>query len=152
LVSLPKVKRNFSFVKVSFYERKVLGGEKEKGKKMNTNTMREYTGSPVEVVSAQVPLPKSQLEKLKQRSGMITTEDALQTAVNHYFSCPEISICGSGSESKREEGLVFVSGKVKKPNHGHWHGYEHETNQNRELLAIEMEIMSQVKSIRWLMF
>ena len=135
---------------------------------MNTNSMREFsytgTGSTVEVVSAQVPLPKSQLEKLKQRSGTITTEDALQTAVNHYFSCPEISICGSESKSKskREEGLVFVSGKakVKKPNQGHWHWngygheheYKHETSQNRELLAIEMEIMSQVKSIRWLMF
>ena len=139
---------------------------------MNTNTMKEFsytgTGSTVEVVSAQVPLPKSQLEKLKQRSGTITTEDALQTAVNHYFSCPEISICGSGSESKREEGMVLVSGKakIKKPNqgYGHWHWngygheheheheYKHETNRNRELLAIEMEIMSQVKSIRWLMF
>jgi len=131
---------------------------------MNTNTMREFsytgTGGTVEVVSVQVPLPKSQLEKLKQRSGMITAEDALQTAVNHYFSCPEISICGSGSESKREEGLVFVSGKakIKNTNQGHWNGYgyghEHETNRNRnrELLAIEMKIMSQVKSIRWLMF
>ena len=133
---------------------------------MNTNTMREYTGSTEEVVFAQVPLPKSQLEKLKQRSGTITAEDALQTAVNHYFSCPEISICGSGSESKREEGMVLVSGKakIKKPNqgYGHWHWngygheheheYKHETNRNRELLAIEMEIMSQVKSIRWLMF
>jgi hypothetical protein len=112
------------------------------------NTMREFsytgTGSTVEVVSAQVPLPKSQLEKLKQRSGMITTEDALQTAVNHYFSCPEIN--------EREEGSVFVSGKIKKPNHGHghghWNGHEHVTNRNRELLAIEMEIMSQVKCIR----
>lgn len=132
---------------------------------MNTNiATKEFsyagTGSTVEVVSAQVPLPKSQLEKLKQRSGTITAGDALQTAVNHYLSCPEISICGSGSESKREEGLVFVSGeaKVKKPNQGHWHWngygheYKHETNRNRELLAIEMEIMSQVKSICWLMF
>ncbi len=133
---------------------------------MNTNTMREYTGSTVEVVSAQVPLPKSQLEKLKQRSGMITAGDALQTAVNHYLEREE----GEGEvmeeERKREkesasahaEGLVFVSGKakIKNPNQGyeHWNGheYKHETNQNWELLAIEMEIMSQVKSIRWLMF
>ena len=112
---------------------------------MNTNSMREYTGSPVEEVSAQVPLPKSQLEMLKQRSGMITTEDALQTAVNHYFSCPEISICGSESKSKREEGLVFVSGKVKKTNHWHGHWHEHGISRNRKLLAIEMEIMSQGK-------
>jgi len=130
---------------------------------MNTNiAMKDFsytgTGSIVEVVFAQVPLPKSQLEKLKQRSGMITAEDALQTAVNHYLEREE----GEGEEEERKrekesesararahaEGLVFVSGKgkVKKPNQGY--GHEHETNQNRELLAIEMEIMSQVKCIR----
>ena len=110
--------------------------------------MKEYTGSPVEEVFAQVPLPKSQLEELKQRSGMLTTEDALQTAVNHYFSCPEISISRSESESesKREEGLAFVSGKVKKPNH--WHGYG--ISRNWKLLAIEMEIMSQGKRVPFL--
>ena len=134
---------------------------------MNTNIATKessYTGigSTVEVVSAQVPLPKSQLEKLKQRSGMITAEDALQTAVNHYLEREEGEGVVEEEERKREKesasahagGLVFVSGKVKKTNHwnGYGHEYKHETNQNRELLAIEMEIMSQVKSIRWLMF
>ena len=126
-------------------------------KKMNTTKKISYTGtgSIVEVVFAQVPLSKSQLEELKQRSGMITAEDALQTAVNHYLEREE----GEGEERKREkegesahahaEGQVFVSGKIKKPNrghwHGHWNGHEHETNQNRELLAIEMGILSQGK-------
>ena len=109
-------------------------------------------------IFAQVPLPKSQLEKLKQRSGMLTVEDALQTAVNHYLSCPEISInliSGSarGEEEGREreeekeraraEGVVLLAGKIKTPNHGY--GHEHETN--RKLLAIEMEIMSQGKRV-----
>jgi len=130
------------------------------------NTMKGYicAGSIVEVVFAQVPLSKSQLEKLKQRSGMTTAEDALQTAVNYYLEREE----GEAEEEERKrdmemesesarthaEGLVFVSGKakVKNTNHGHWNGHEHETNQNqnqnRELLAIEMEILSQVKCIR----
>jgi hypothetical protein len=107
-------------------------------------------------IFAQVSLPKSQLEKLKRRSGMITTEEALQTAVSHYLGCPEISInLISGSargEEEREkekeggeegEGLILVAGKVKKPNNGHGH----EPSRNRKLLAIEMEIMSQGKRI-----
>ena len=70
------------------------------------------TGSTVEEVFAQVPLPKSQLEKLKQRSGMLTTEEALQTAVNHYLGCPEIStnsISGSARgerEGEKEMGIL----------------------------------------------
>jgi Family of unknown function (DUF5371) len=123
--------------------------------------------STVEIVFAQVSLPKSQLEKLKQRSGMITTEEALQTAVSHYLGCPEIGInliSGSargeeevrGREREREkekeggegEGLILVAGKTKTPNHGYVHGYEHETNQNQKLLAIEMEIVSQRKQVR----
>ena len=124
------------------------------------------TGSTAEVVFAQVPLSKSQLEKLKQRSGTTTAEDALQTAVNHYLERDEGEAEGAAEaeEEKRKrdmekesasththaEGLVFVSGKakVKKPNHGHghWNGHEHETNQ--KLLAIEMEIMSQGKRVR----
>ena len=39
------------------------------------------------VVFAQVPLLKSQLEELKRRSGMSTTKDALQAAVDHYLHC-----------------------------------------------------------------
>jgi len=111
-------------------------------------------------IFAQVCLPKSQLEKLKQRSGMLTVEDALQTAVNHYLSCPEISIniiSGSarGEEEGREreeekeraraEGVVLLAGKIKTPNHGYGHEHEHETN--RKLLEIEMEIMSQGKRV-----
>jgi len=110
-------------------------------------------------IFAHVSLPKSQLEKLKQRSGMITTEEALQTAVNHYLGCPEIGISLiSGSargeeegrereeekESARAERVVLLAGKIKTtPNHGY--GHEHETN--RKLLAIEMEIMSQGKRV-----
>jgi len=109
-------------------------------------------------IFAQVSLPKSQLEKLKRRSGMLTVEEALQTAVNHYLSCPEISINISGSargeedgrereeekERARAEGVVLLAGKIKTtPNHGY--GHEHETN--RKLLAIEMEIMSQGKRV-----
>jgi len=125
---------------------------------MNTNSMKGCTcaGSIVEVVFAQVPLQKTQLEKLKQRSGRITAEDALQTAVNRYLERDE----GEGEERKMEmeserahthaEGLVFVSGKIKNPNHGHghWNGHGHEMNQNQKLLAIEMEILSQGKRVR----
>jgi len=118
------------------------------------NATKKYTGSTVEVVFAQVPLPKSQLEKLKQRSGMITTEDALQMAVNHYLGCPEISGSERGEGEKRErekekegeEGVVLVAGKAKKLNHGYGHEHGHATN--RKLLAIEMEIMSQGKRLR----
>ncbi|MGB7532844.1 MAG: DUF5371 family protein [Halobacteriota archaeon] len=108
-------------------------------------------------IFAQVSLSKLQLEKLKRRSGMLTTEEALQTAVSHYLGCPEISInLISGSargEREREkekeggeegEGLILVAGKIKKSDHGH----EHEPNRNRKLLAIEMEIMSQGKRVR----
>jgi len=107
-------------------------------------------------IFAQVSLPKSQLEKLKQRSGMLTTEEALQTAVNHYLHCPEISININGNgrgererekeKERKEEGLILVAGKIKNPNHGHWH--EHEPIQNRKLLALEMEILSQGKRVR----
>jgi len=111
-------------------------------------------------IFAQVSLPKSQLEKLKRRSGMITTEEALQTAVSHYLGCPEISInliSGSargeeevrGREREREKekegeegGLILVAGKIKKSDH------EHEPIQNRKLLALEMEILSQGKRVR----
>ena len=121
----------------------------------------------VEIVFAQVSLPRSQLERLKQRSGMITTEEALQTAVSHYLGCPEISInLISGSARGEEEGrerewekekeggeeeegrLILVAGKIKTPNHVHVHGHEHEHETNRKLLAIEMEIMSQRKQVR----
>ena len=115
-------------------------------------------------IFAQVSLPKSQLEKLKRRSGMITTEEALQTAVSHYLGCPEISINSiSGSargeeevrgrereeekERARAEGVVLLAGKVKTPNHGYVHGHEHEHETNRKLLEIEMEIMSQGKRV-----
>jgi hypothetical protein len=119
-------------------------------------------------IFAQVSLPKSQLEKLKRRSGMLTTEEALQTAVTHYLGCPEISIntiSGSargeeegreregekekeGGEEREGEGLILVAGKIKTPNHGHWNGHEHEPIRNQKLLAIEMEIMSQRKRVR----
>ena len=99
-------------------------------------------------IFAQVSLSKSQLEKLKRRSGMLTTEEALQTAVSHYLGCPEIStnlISGSArGEREREkekeggeeegEGLILVAGKVKKPNNGHGNG--HEPSRNRNLLAL----------------
>jgi len=105
-------------------------------------------------IFAQVSLPKSQLEKLKRRSGMLTTEAALQTAVSHYLSCPEISININGNgrgererekeKERKEEGLILVAGKIKNPNHGH----EHEPGRNRKLLALEMEILSQGKRVR----
>jgi hypothetical protein len=105
-------------------------------------------------IFAQVSLPKSQLEKLKRRSGMLTTEEALQTAVSHYLSCPEISININGNgrgererekeKEREEERLILVAGKIKTPNQGH----EHEPSRNRELLAIEMEILSQGKRVR----
>ena len=43
-----------------------------------------------EVVFAQVPLLRSQLEALKRRSGTITTKDALTVAVHHYLHCPAL--------------------------------------------------------------
>jgi len=122
-------------------------------------------------IFAQVSLPKSQLEKLKRRSGMLTTEEALQTAVSHYLGCPEIRInliSGSargeeegreregekekeGEEEREGEGLILVAGKIKKPNNGngHWNGngHEHKTKQNQKLLAIEMEIRMQGKRV-----
>jgi hypothetical protein len=52
----------------------VMGGEEEDTK----------------VVFAQVPLLRSQLEALKQRSGTITTKDALTVAVHHYLHCPAL--------------------------------------------------------------
>jgi hypothetical protein len=55
------------------------------------------------VVFAQVPLLKSQLEELKQRSGTSTTKDALQAAVDHYLACPATAEpAGPGSGQKRE--------------------------------------------------
>jgi hypothetical protein len=99
---------------------------------------------------------------------MITTEEALQTAVSHYLGCPEISINlisgsargeeeGRGREREREkekeggeegeEGrLILVAGKTKKSYYVH--GHAHETNRNQKLLAIEMEIISQRKQVR----
>jgi len=47
-------------------------------------------GEDTEVVFAQVPLLRSQLEALKRRSGTITTKDALTVAVHHYLSCPAL--------------------------------------------------------------
>ena len=43
-----------------------------------------------EVVFAQVPLLRSQLDALKRRSGTSTTKDALTVAVHHYLSCPAL--------------------------------------------------------------
>lgn len=63
-----------------------------------------------EIVFAQVPLLKSQLEELKRRSGMTTTKDALQAAVDHYLHCPTTQVPTSGEEgawkaTKKREGV-----------------------------------------------
>ena len=49
--------------------------------------VRTYGTEGYWVVFAQVPLLKSQLDELKWRSGMSTTKDALQAAVDHYLRC-----------------------------------------------------------------
>jgi hypothetical protein len=49
--------------------------------------VRTYGTEGYWVVLAQVPLLKSQLEELKWRSGMSSTKDALQAAVDHYLHC-----------------------------------------------------------------
>jgi hypothetical protein len=63
------------------------------------------------IVFAQVPLLKSQLDELKQRSGTTTTKDALQAAVTHYLHCPATQVPASGEE----EGTV---GAKKAPRRG----------------------------------
>lgn len=55
------------------------------------------------VVFAQVPLLKSQLDELKRRSGMTTTKDALQTAVNHYLNCSLIPEEAEGKEREAQK-------------------------------------------------
>ena len=55
------------------------------------------------IVFAQAPLLKSQLEELKRVSGTTSTKDALQMAVNHYLSCPEISGREEGEERESEK-------------------------------------------------
>jgi hypothetical protein len=62
-----------------------------------------------EVVFAQVPLLRLQLELLKRRSGTITTKDALTVAVNHYLRCPALDdatagVSDTGAQAERDDG------------------------------------------------
>ena len=71
--------------------------------------MRMRGGQDTEVVFAQVPLLRSQLEALKRRSGTITTKDALTVAVQHYLHCSALedvhaTAGDAGVQAERDDG------------------------------------------------
>ncbi|MBN1455882.1 MAG: DUF5371 family protein [Methanomicrobia archaeon] len=68
-----------------------------------------------EVVFAQVPLLRSQLDALKRRSGTITTKDALTVAVHHYLHCPALddddTNSDAGTRAERDDGGEYGQGE-----------------------------------------